>query len=234
MVLLIYLRLDREMPEIISRSDAVKAGLRFYFTGKPCKHGHISERHIASYNCAECESLRPAPKYNAEANKIRKKRFREKRRKLLEPIRAAQKAERDATRSERRKASALKWYYKNIEYSRETYEKNKEQIKARRRARSSENLEIRRAENQRRRARKRNAEGHFTAKDVTMILAAQGGACPGCMSSIALSYHVDHIVPLSRGGSNWPSNIQLLCEPCNLRKGARTMDEWRASKAEAA
>lgn len=37
-----------------THSDAVAVGSRFYFTGKPCKHGHISLRKTCSYNCIEC------------------------------------------------------------------------------------------------------------------------------------------------------------------------------------
>jgi 5-methylcytosine-specific restriction endonuclease McrA len=32
---------------------------------------------------------------------------------------------------------------------------------------------------------------------------------------------------VSRGGSNWPANIQLLCAWCNRSKGAKLMEEWR-------
>lgn len=32
--------------------------------------------------------------------------------------------------------------------------------------------------------------------------------------------HHDHITPLARGGTSHPSNMQILCAPCNLRKGA--------------
>ncbi|MFJ6414542.1 HNH endonuclease [Terribacillus saccharophilus] len=34
--------------------------------------------------------------------------------------------------------------------------------------------------------------------------------------------HIDHIVPLDLHGSNDASNFQLLCEPCNTSKGARS------------
>lgn len=40
------------------------------------------------------------------------------------------------------------------------------------------------------------------------------------------SYHVDHIFPVSRGGKTELANLQLLCEPCNLTKGAKTEDEF--------
>jgi 5-methylcytosine-specific restriction endonuclease McrA len=33
-------------------------------------------------------------------------------------------------------------------------------------------------------------------------------------------YQIDHIVPLSKGGSNWPRNIQLTCRFCNHSKRA--------------
>lgn len=43
----------------------------------------------------------------------------------------------------------------------------------------------------------------------------------------------DHIVPKSRGGRNHPSNIQPLCEGCNLAKGDRYIDyRWKEMKGE--
>jgi 5-methylcytosine-specific restriction endonuclease McrA len=33
--------------------------------------------------------------------------------------------------------------------------------------------------------------------------------------------HIDHVVPRAAGGSDEPSNLQVLCEPCNLKKGTR-------------
>jgi hypothetical protein len=45
-----------------------------------------------------------------------------------------------------------------------------------------------------------------------------GGKCTRCESRENLEY--DHIVPLSRGGSNTTRNVELLCERCNRSKGA--------------
>lgn len=44
------------------------------------------------------------------------------------------------------------------------------------------------------------------------------GQCVQCSSKEKLEY--DHIIPVSKGGSNTERNIQLLCEKCNRQKSA--------------
>jgi hypothetical protein len=44
--------------ELISRKDAIGRGLKRYFTGEPCKYGHVCERLVASYSCLDCKQHR--------------------------------------------------------------------------------------------------------------------------------------------------------------------------------
>ena len=41
--------------QIISRAEAKAKGLKRYFTGKPCKHGHVAPRRVFNATCVECE-----------------------------------------------------------------------------------------------------------------------------------------------------------------------------------
>lgn len=75
-----------------------------------------------------------------------------------------------------------------------------------------------------RRTRELEAEGEFTAADIKTLVKRQRGRCAyhdHCGHSIKTGYHVDHIIPLARGGTNWPRNLQLTCANCNNRKHAK-------------
>lgn len=45
--------------QVISRSEAIARGLKTYYTGKPCKHGHIAGRYVSANSaCMECQRLK--------------------------------------------------------------------------------------------------------------------------------------------------------------------------------
>ena len=81
----------------------------------------------------------------------------------------------------------------------------------------------------RRRARLAEAEGSFSTKEWKALLA-QYDSCPGCnrpwgeipvpkrRKSVVTR---DHIIPITKGGTNRIENIQPLCYSCNSRKGDR-------------
>jgi 5-methylcytosine-specific restriction endonuclease McrA len=75
---------------------------------------------------------------------------------------------------------------------------------------------------QRRAASYGYAGEHFTEEEWLDLLDAFGHRCLRCGADEDLS--VDHVVPLSLGGSNAIENIQVLCVPCNIEKGVEVRD----------
>jgi 5-methylcytosine-specific restriction endonuclease McrA len=49
------------------------------------------------------------------------------------------------------------------------------------------------------------------------VLRRDGERCRRCGTTEGLT--LDHIIPLSKGGTNRIDNLQLLCGPCNRAKG---------------
>ncbi len=64
------------------------------------------------------------------------------------------------------------------------------------------------------------------------LFGKQKGHCTGCRFAFPFhSFHIDHIVPRSKGGTDHPDNLQLLCGACNSLKGDRPM-EWLIAELE--
>lgn len=55
---------------IISKSQAKEIGLKSYFTGKPCKHGHYAERMVSKSTCKECNRLSGLKYYQENKDRI--------------------------------------------------------------------------------------------------------------------------------------------------------------------
>jgi len=51
-----------------------------------------------------------------------------------------------------------------------------------------------------------------------LIWSRDGGRCRACGSNTELQF--DHIIPIAYGGGSDVENLQVLCGPCNRRKGA--------------
>lgn len=107
------------------------------------------------------------------------------------------------------------------------YEKNREARKALAAAYKLANRDKYRVYHRNRKAR---SKGKLSPDIVSVLTAKQGGKCRYCPALFAESgHHLDHVMPLARGGLNVDANMQLLCPRCNLKKGARHPDEFAAA-----
>jgi 5-methylcytosine-specific restriction endonuclease McrA len=74
----------------------------------------------------------------------------------------------------------------------------------------------------RRRARVRGNGGSYSAKEWRALCTSWGDKCLCCGKTENPS--CDHVIPIALGGMNTIDNLQLLCKPCNCRKGIKTTD----------
>lgn len=110
---------------------------------------------------------------------------------------------------------------------------NAERAKAAVRQWAKKNPDQKRALGARYRAKKRNAGGAHTANEIWELAESQDWLCAYCETPLFGEFHVDHMTPLSRGGSDGWDNLAITCPSCNTRKGARTATEfvlWRATR----
>lgn len=77
-----------------------------------------------------------------------------------------------------------------------------------------------------RRARQSNASGSHTAEERRLVLESCAGLCFYCQQKSATV--TDHVIPLSRGGTNAITNLLPSCFSCNVRKGDKTAFEYFA------
>ena len=69
--------------------------------------------------------------------------------------------------------------------------------------------------------KRRSGNGDFvSAGEIQTQLEKQSSRCYWCCNILSV-YHVDHILPLSKGGTNTTENICIACPTCNLKKGVK-------------
>lgn len=235
---------------LISKRQSLDIGLAYFFTGKPCVNGGVWLRKTKTgvCECANCKAKRLAKQ--GEWVKQNRDHLNEKARIYAsKPDVKKRQAERDRKRLENNREEMNRkkreWYHENKErakakrsewidrigheaykayakkHGRKRYEKHKikivsQVIEWRKRNPEKTSMYARATA-----AKRRSAEGRYTSADVERLMAMQKGRCAYCAGSIIDSYHIDHVMPLALGGTNWPDNLQLLCPPCNLAKGAK-------------
>lgn len=89
------------------------------------------------------------------------------------------------------------------------------------------------------RQRRINAEGFTTEEQWRKIVQfyCPDNKCLKCGQEFVRSIQnrkitQDHVIPISRGGTHWPDNIQPLCYACNCSKSDHNADDFRPDKGE--
>lgn len=213
-----------DIPLHINSRQAAKDGGYKFFHGNPCKNGHDGFRY-AHGHCVQCQ----IDKMSTEEAKQRKKEYRA---------------------SEHGKIVTKKYnekhYYENYEYNlervrkyarnnpeqrKEWKKKNHEKVKAWLDRWRKENRHICRIHEEKRRARIHGNGGEHTHEQAMGMLDYQKHKCVNCKCKLTEeNRHKDHIMPLALGGTNDISNIQWLCDKCNMSKHAKEPIAWAQSQ----
>lgn len=132
------------------------------------------------------------------------------------------------------KRNKISWLKNNPNYYINYYYAHREEILKKQQARRLKNLERERAQWRtwaksrpdiismgwrKRRAKLYQVEGSHTQKEWGDLKDYYGYTCLHCgRKEPTVKLTQDHIVPISKGGSDYISNIQSLCQTCNSRK----------------
>lgn len=190
---------------------------------KPCKRGHISGRY-RSGDCIQCAKDR-AIQWTA-ANRDRRK-FLQLRyiHKHKEKVKQRNEAWNISERGKQYKhehylLNKESYYKKTMEWCMNNREKRRAMVAKSFNKDIVHSRALKSINKARRFARQRGAGGNFMKADIDALIIAQCGRCNICLAEL-VKIHIDHIIPIARGGHTNPSNLQLLCPTCNLSKGIK-------------
>jgi 5-methylcytosine-specific restriction endonuclease McrA len=204
---------------------------------------HAGRKDGLTDRCKSCEKARVAAYEKANKDKAneRKRRWAEDNNDKTKAARAkyaqanpdkVAASRRAYSSSERNRQRMARYREENREavrdYYRRYYAANTKRIREQQERYNRAHPEQAKSRKARRRARERQAEGRHTASDIRAIYERQDGLCFYCSVPLNEIYHLDHRIPLSRGGDNSALNLVCTCSRCNLSKGGKTEAEFLA------
>lgn len=196
-----------------------------YFTGLRCVNGHVAPRVTKSGCCIDCATdwrlknrAKIAVEYKvwAKENEEHLKAYNDNwRKENLEHVRTESRRRAVGYRERHRE----KYNLRALEY----FHRKMQEPKFRQQRSIHASIQY---------GKRKASEGSYTKEDIDEILRLQKYKCAECGVSVRgkKKRHIDHRIPIKLGGSNWPSNLQILCAPCNLSKGAKHPIEFAQSK----
>ena len=188
------------MTATITRAEAKARGLRHYFTGKACRNGHVARRQLSNGTCIQCQ----------DATRV--------------------KYRSDPVKRSRETAGHRDWNDRNREHVSRYTEANRPRVRATLAAWNAANKDRRRAHVLNRRALRSAAMPADFGEFDRLVMSEAAAACIRREAMHGEAFHVDHMIPLSRGGLHAWSNVQVIPARLNLRKRNRLIytrpGEW--------
>jgi hypothetical protein len=196
--------------DLITKQQAIEKGIKHYFTGLPCKRGHIAKRNTANSQCRDCAGIKHQQWVDENKEKVQayNKQWFEK--------------NHDTSKNRNKD-----WYSKdeNLALKKEKmrvyYEAKKSTIKEKVKTHRQNNPHIERANSAKKRATKlHRTPCWLTRNDALQIKTLYELASKKTIET-GIAWHVDHIIPL-RGkkvsGLHVPQNLRVIPASENLRK----------------
>lgn len=199
----------------ITRREAKEQGLKRYFTGKPCKHGHISERYTRCGGCIKCGEIYRL--CHAEDHKAYlQEHYQKNRQEYIDKADEWARGNHDKVRK-----TKAAWKKRNRavenEHTRNWRQKNPGKVQAHVAKRRAKKLQ----------AMPPWADQKFIAEfyEAARVISEKTG----------VPHHVDHIVPLNHPdvcGLHIPANLDVIPEAENLQKSNSIPEGRETARAE--
>ena len=220
-----------------SLAAARKVGHYLYYTGKPCKHGHLTYRYVKDRACSECVKLkvkkaatvgggnarRWANKTPDQLRKIYQKRkeyyYKTQEQRLEEKRRSYEKQKQSPDWLVERRVKANK-YRKRVGRPPET---SNPEVKRRYKQTDKGKANTRANDAKRHAAKIQRTPAWLTIDDLWMLEQAYDLAAMRT-KLFGFSWHVDHVLPLQGkyvSGLHVPTNVRVIPGVENVRKANR-------------
>ncbi len=185
-------------------------------------YGDKTKKSGLSYYCKKC--------HNEASRKNGKKWYASNKERKLEVGKLW-----EANNKEKRKAIKKRWREnadnkeREKEYRRKFYRDNRDRLLRGSREWSKANPENNRKRTHKKRAIKKGALGWMPPYPEGILFGQQVGLCLYCSADLEQSgWHMEHKIPLSRGGRHDWNNVCLSCPGCNQTKHTKTAEEFMA------
>lgn len=233
--------------QIISRSEAIATGSSRYFTGTPCKSGHVCERRVSDWKCVACHRERVKASLKTPEGRARMAKYDAKRNADPERIAALRRDEKKPDRKARKAAKSVAYVkeYRSRPGVKEQMAKAKAEW-----TKSGTDAAINYRLSVRLRIRLLDAvRGQYRSGVAVRLLGCsipelrahlERQFSPGMSWANYGKWHIDHIQPLASFDLSDDANLRAACHFTNLQplwardnlsKGSKSPDEWQRSAA---